>query len=355
MTRGPYAEIDLGSIRHNIEVLTQKVAPAALMVVVKANAYGHGLEPVSECAAAMGVPWIGVHDVASGLILRRNQKLSHTRLFAWQIPAREGLAAAIDAGIDIGVSTRGELDAVAAAQLDRPARVHLKIDTGLHRAGAREEDWPELLRAAMILAPRVEVVGLWSHLAETSDEEDDIAIALFERGVATAETLGIRGVTRHIAPSNPAFAQPHSRFELVRIGSFTYGIPPGGGIAPHTLGLRPSFTLSAPVIELSEDSATIGIGYGHGIPTAVAGTVEVTIRGRRYLIEEVAAEYLRVRGVRDAELGDRAYLFGAGEHGEAAVHEWADRLETISEEFVVRLSPAIPRLYTGSQGQGHID
>jgi alanine racemase len=345
MNHSPLVVVDLSVISANIAVMSQRVAPAEVMVVVKSNGYGHGLIPAATAAMESGCNWIGVHEVAAGLAIRHDARFDDVRLFAWQIAPREELRAAIVAGIDIGVSTVGELNEVAASCDGRVARVHLKIDTGLHRAGAREDEWEQLVGAALSMPERIQVVGIWSHLAETSDELDLVATQRFNSAVAIARSLGVGEVIRHTAASGPAYRQAATRFDLVRIGAFAYGIPPGDGVSAHDLGLRTAMTVSAPVLAVDSDSVTVGIGYGHGILSAAAGKAELAINGRRHLICEVGPVTLQVRAADEIAVGDTAYLFGDGDHGEPSLLEWAERVGTISEEFTVRMTPALRREY----------
>ncbi len=344
----PIATIDLAAYRRNVIRLTERVAPAAMMAVVKANAYGHGLLPVARAAVDAGVSWIGTLDIETGLELRRNGIPREVAVFAWLLGPHDDYSGAIEADLDLGVSTIAQLEAIAGVGASTRARVHLKIDTGLHRNGATIEDWPALVTRALELDDSVDLVGVWTHIAEASFEDDSAAIERFQAAIGIGERIGARFAVRHLAASAAAFERTDARFDLVRIGAFSYGISPGGGVTPSSLWLEPVMTLTAPVIALYEGLATIAIGYGDGIPSSAAGLLRVSIRGSLCEIASVLLDRLIVDvGERVVRVGDLAVLFGSGLDGEPTLQEWADELGTIGEEIVTRLSPRIPRRFVG--------
>ena len=341
----PTATIDLAAYRRNLARLAERVAPAALMAVVKADAYGHGAVPVARAAVAAGVTWLGVLDIETGLELRQNGIPGDVALFTWLLGPNEDYTAAIDAELDFGVSTLGQLDAIARASVAGRARVHLKIDTGLHRNGASIEQWPALVAQALALSDRIELVGIWTHIAEASDDDDTVAIKRFRSALAIAERLGANVTVRHLAASAAAFGRADARFDLVRIGAFSFGISPGGGVTPSSLLLEPVMTLTAPVIAVRDGLATVGIGYGDGVPSSAAG-VQVSLEGVRHRVVSVQLDQLTVdTGEAIVRTGETAILFGDGTDGEPTVQEWADKLGTIGEELVTRLSPRIHRRF----------
>ena len=345
-TNGPTAAIDLSAYRRNLARLAERVAPAALMAVVKADAYGHGLVPIARAAVAAGIGWIGTLDIETGLELRRNGIPRDVAVFTWLLAPQEDYAAAIEAELDFGVSSMGQLEAIADAGASVRARVHLKIDTGLHRNGASVEDWPGLVARALALSDSVELIGVWTHIAEASDADDSVAIERFTAAVDIAEALGATLGVRHLAASAAAFGRADTRFELVRIGAFSYGISPGGGITPSSLGLEPVMTLTAPVTAVRDGLATVGVGFGDGIPSAAAGVLQLSIGGRLHDIASVQLDCLTVdTGEALVRSGDTAVLFGGGAYGEPTLQEWADELGTIGEEIVTRLGPDIRRRF----------
>jgi alanine racemase len=341
---GPVATVDLRAYRRNIDRIRTRVAPANLMAVVKADAYGHGLLPIARTAVSAGVGWIGALDLATALELRAGGIHADVAIFAWLLGPNDDFAPPIEAGIDLGVSTVEQLEAIAASGASGIARVHLKIDTGLHRNGADAADWPALVGRALELEDRVDLVGVWTHISEASDAEDTVAIERFHEAIAVAQRLGAGFGVRHLAASAASFARADARFDVVRVGAFGYGISPGGGITPESLRLEPVLTLTAPVYAVRDGIARVAIGFGDGILGSAAGLMEVAINGTRHPIVDVEIDTLRVAiGTTTVSQGDTAVLFGSGSLGEPTLQEWGDRLGTIGEEIVTRLSPRIPR------------
>lgn len=339
--------VDLEAYRANLLALDDRVAPAALMAVVKADGYGHGLLPIARAAVDAGIGWIGALDVPSALELRTAGIPG--RIFAWLLAPDENYGSAIEASIDLGVSTVAQLDQIARAASGERARVHLKIDTGLHRNGATAEEWPSLVEHACELSASIDLVGAWTHISEASEEEDSRAITRFQEAISVASSLGANMDVRHLAASAAAYSRPDARFDLVRIGAFSYGISPGGGITPAELGIVPVMTLSAAVISSDEDTATVGIGYSDGVPSRASGAVSVAIAGVRYAVVDVQVDRMLVRVPPGAvAAGERCILFGPGTRGEATLQEWGDALGTIGEELVTKLRRDIPRTYLGA-------
>ncbi|SKA85404.1 alanine racemase [Agreia bicolorata] len=345
--------IDLGALRHNLGVLTTRVAPSQVMVVVKNDAYGHGLVDVARTAVDAGVSWIGALDVPTALALREAGISPPTRIFAWLLDPAEDLGPAISASIDLGISTVDQLHTISAAGRPDAARVHLKIDTGLHRNGATVDDWPGLVSHARALENQgiVEIVAVWTHIAEANDHEDSLSIARFEKAVDVARELGVRAPLRHLAASAAGFARSDARFDLVRFGAFVYGLPPGDGPSAESMGLRQVMTMRAPVtaIDVLPDGrrrASIDLGFADGISTLAPGRIGVAVRGRRHPIVlplEVDRTWIDLGDESDVIVGDLVTVWGDGSAGEPTLQEWGNATDTMSEELVVRLNPRVPR------------
>jgi alanine racemase len=350
-TDAPQITIDLDSYRSNLRLMRTRVAPAEVMVIVKSDGYGHGLLPLVRTAVDEGIRSIGTLDVDSALELRADGFGLEYVLFAWLLAPDQDYEAAIAGGVDLGISTMLQLEQIAAAATAHGvARLHLKIDTGLHRNGADVADWPAFVSRALDLQDQglVEVVGVWTHIAEASEDEDSAAIRRFQEAIDIAQGLGAAFEVRHLAASAAAFTRGDARFDLVRIGAFGYGIAPGDGIGPAQLGLIPVMTLSATVLYAGGGTGTVMIGSGDGISSAAAGRLSVAVGGARYDIIAVEVDRMIVADPQGAlSPFDTAVLFGRGSWGELTLQEWADAIGSIGEEIVTRLSPAIRRTYLG--------
>jgi alanine racemase len=347
----PQAIIDLAALRHNVSALARLIAPSEVMLAVKADAYGHGLLPIAQAGLESGATSLAVLEIPAGLVLRHSGVT--VPLLAWLHGTETDFRAGIEADIELGISARWQLDAIAAAGADRPAIVHLKVDTGLSRNGATIEEWPGLVEAALELQRQgvVHIRAAWSHLADASMQDDEAALAEFRRAVVVAEKLGATFEVLHLAASSAGIRMPEARFDLVRFGIAAYGISPFDDSTGAELGLVPVMRLEAPVTEVhvgGKGHARLGIGFADGIPTLGIAKAHVAIGGIRRQVVSVEADSMLVDvGTDRIRVGDTALVFGPGVDGEPIAEKWADWAETIGDELVTCVSSRVPRVYIG--------
>jgi alanine racemase len=368
MTAPTCAHIDLPAIRDNVALLKERVGPASVMAMVKAEGYGHGLVESARAALVGGATWVGVARLAEALTLRE-AGVSVPILLCLGGPGEE-YGKAIEAGVDLTVGSTGLLAEIAAAavQAGRPARVHLKADTGMSRGGATPADWPVLVDRALT-TEGIEIIGLSSHLA-CADEPGHPSVArqlaVFAEAVELAEKAGVRPQVRHIANSAAILTLPGSHYDLVRPGIAIYGLTPIP--ARGTFGLRPAMTLTGRTALVKRVPAGSGVsyglsystekettlalvpaGYGDGIPRSGSNVLEVRAAGRRRrIVGRVCMDQFMIDVGDDAiEAGDEVILFGPGDQGEPTAQEWAEALGTISYEIVTRIGGRVPRAYQG--------
>lgn len=342
----PVLEISTSRFTSNIRAVRERIAPSALMVVLKDDAYGHGLGWAVEAARDAGVEWYGAYDVASGIETRRALG-DAGRILAWVTSTDDEIDEALDARIDLGVGSAEYLGRIIARarHLGVPARVHLKIDTGLHRNGLLPSEWTDTLvdvRAAEA-AHEIELVGIWSHLAEASDAEDDEAQRLFLEAVRAAEETGATPEALHLTASAASWWRPELRGTVSRIGAFCYGIRSADG--PDLDGVAPIARLGADVVEVVGGDAVIGIGAFDGIPSSLAGADVGTPDGPRE-VRRIDATTSVVAGWPGVAVGDRVWVFGPGEHGESSATTLAERIDTVGEEILTRLTSRVRRVIT---------
>ncbi len=366
------ATVDLAAVRANVAVLVEAAAPAAVLAVVKADGYGHGMLPCAEAALAGGASWLGVATLDEALALRAAGINAPT--LAWLLTPGEPLADAITADVDLSISTGWALEEVqvGAREAGRPARIHLKIDTGLSRGGATAAAWPDLVEAAAKAQAdgTVHVVGVWSHFVFADAPEHPVTstqTAAFSDALDAVLRAGLRPELSHLANSAATLTRPDTHFDLVRPGLAVYGLSP----VPTTrsaaeLGLTPAMTLSARVALVKRVPAGRGVSYGHryttmaettlalvplgygdGVPRAASNTVDVLLAGHRRRIAGTVCMDQFVLDVGDDPVcaGDEVLLFGPGSHGEPTAQDWADQLDTISYEIVTRLGRRLPIVY----------
>ncbi|TFV82125.1 alanine racemase [Microbacterium sp. dk485] len=343
--------VDLDAFAANLSLVRERIAPAHHMLVVKDDAYGHGLLPIVRRAHAEGVRWFGAFDTGTGRAVR-DVLGPDARIFVWMLESQADLAAAVDADLDVGVGNALLLEDFAALGT-RPEgalrpRVHLKVDTGLHRNGIRPEEWPDAVARAAELerAGVLGVEGVWSHIAEASDAEDDAARALFLHARETLAAAGLRPGYAHLAASAAGFTRPEFREDLVRIGAFAYGIAPAGGPDAEALGIVPIASLRAHVIGTDGTHAHVGVGSLDGIPSPLGGMLSVRTPAGVRRVVTVRPDRLIVEGWDGMTAGDEVVVLGAG--GLHSATELAERIATIGEEIAVRISPRIERIYPGA-------
>ncbi|MEU1042708.1 alanine racemase [Streptomyces sp. NPDC005907] len=366
------AEIDLAALRANVRSLRAHAPGAALMAVVKSDAYGHGAVPCARAALEAGATWLGTATPEEALALRAAGLTGRVMCWLWTPggPWRQ----AVEADLDVSVSGMWALREVVGAARDAgvAARVQLKADTGLGRNGCQPADWPELVAQALLAerAGHVRITGLWSHFA-CADEPGHPSIAdqlgRFREMVAYAEEQGVRPDVRHIANSPATLTLPESHFDLVRTGIALYGISPSPEVGtPEDFGLRPVMTLSASLALVKHAPGGHGVSYGHhyvtpggttlglvpvgyadGIPRHASGTGPVLVGGKwRTVAGRIAMDQFVVDlGGDEPPAGAEAVLFGPGDRGEPTAEDWAQAAGTIAYEIVTRIGTRVPRVY----------
>ncbi|MGB0191772.1 MAG: alanine racemase, partial [Nocardioides sp.] len=292
------------------------------------------------------------------------------------VPGEERVTDAVAAGIDVTAHSIEHLDAVAEAvrRSGTPARLQLKIDTGLSRNGCPPEDWAGLVERARAgeRAGTWRVTGVWSHFA-CSDEPDHPANAAqlqaFEDALAVAGEHGLEPEVRHLANSAAAILSPASRFDLVRVGLAAYGLDPAPGHTPD-LGLRPAMTARAALALVKRVPTGAGVSYGHtwvadrpttlglvpvgygdGVPRHAGNRAVLDVGGKhcplrgRVCMDQVVVELPDGQGA----VGDQVVLFGAAPHPTA--QDWAEACGTISYEIVTRIGGRFGRRWVGQEDQ----
>ena len=366
------AEIDMAAFRSNVAALKEH-AGVPVMIVVKADGYGHGILACARVARAAGAEWLGVATPTEAVTLR--EAGDNGPMLAWLYGIDEDLTPLVAADVDVSAQSVEQIGRVvsAAAVAERQARVHLKIDTGLSRNGTPAYDWQRVCAAAAEAehAGALAIVGIWSHFA-AADEPGHPSVPLqmeaFQRAYEQARAAGLEPTLRHLSNSAGALVVPEARLDLVRVGIASYGIDPAPGIAALAgVALRPVMRLRAQLVNVkqieagagvsygwtwtAEATTTVGLvplGYGDGIPRHAgnrawagwAGT-RVPVRGR-ICMDQFVVEL----GVgRVAQPGEEVIIFGPGDHGEPTAADWAAWCDTIGYEIVTRIGTRVPRRY----------
>ncbi|MCX6560142.1 MAG: alanine racemase [Candidatus Aminicenantes bacterium] len=362
-------EVDLDRLSANWSALQAFVAPAKAMLIVKANAYGHGL---FEIARHIGprADAIGVAVLEEGVLLRRMGIMAPILVmggvWADQIPEY------IKHDLALTASSVGRLEQIAqaAAALGRAAKVHLKIDTGMERVGVHHYNAASLQEAALRFAPGVRVEGIYSHFANADAEDLSHARLQLERFLEVLRFYERRSLPtplRHIANSAAVLRLPESRLDMVRPGILAYGVYPAAHIA-RTLDVRPALTWKSRVVYFKVVRAgdpvsygstwrsdhpvrvvTVPVGYGDGYFRSMSNKARVLIRGRFYAqIGAICMDQIMVAIESDSAYnGDPVVLIGEDGAARITVEDLAGWAGTIPYEILTAINTRVPRIYKG--------
>ena len=366
------AEISLSAIKQNFKSIKSRTA-ADVLAVVKADAYGHGLIPVSKALEEAGADWFGTALLEEAINLRK-AGISKP-IISWLTPLGEDFKSAIDLDIDLGIPSIDLLNVVikAASSTGKTARIHLEIDTGMSRGGVLSE-WDQLIKSVLVGVnlKQLKVIGIWSHFAR-ADEPNELMnqeqLSLFEEKVNQAMAAGIDAQFIHIANSAALFTNKNAHKNIIRSGIALFGLSPDVKTLgdSSSLGLKPAMKLKAKLNLVKEVKAGSSVGYGgtavlksdtklgvvalgyaDGIPRNTNNLAGVFVDKKRApIIGRVSMDQFVVDlGITsNAKTGDEVIVFGDGSDGEYTVDEWAKAADTINYEIITRIGPRVPRIY----------
>lgn len=366
------AEISLPAIRQNVRHL-RELTGVNVIAVMKANAYGHGAPLVARAAIDAGATMLGVADIDEAIALRDSG--IDAPILCWLIGAHADFDAAVERGVEIGVSRPEHLERLASAAkaLGRAATVQLKVDTGLSRNGASSADWHQLFARAVELerAGLLRIRGVFSHLSNAGEAADAEQGARLDAAVSLLRELGCEPELIHLAASEAALTRPSLHYNTVRVGMAMYGLSSFTDRTSADFGLKPVMTLKSELIGLRETQAGTGVsyeythvverdtllglvpfGYADGLPRALSGTgtnmmvagVACPIVGRIAMDQCVVdLGELVARGI-SVEVGDEVVLFGDPAAGLPSVDDWARTIGTINYELVTDIGSRVARI-----------
>lgn len=363
-----WAEIDLGALRHNLNRIRTRIGPGVeVMLVVKADAYGHGAEAIARQANHLGIGAFGVGTVAEAVELIDAGVLGRQLVLGAIVDSEAH--AALERGIELGVHSvdRCRMLADTAARIGRPARVHLNVDTGMGRLGTAPKRALELLEQ-IDAEPWLELAGIMSHLAPTSGAHDPETLEQLRRFESLLEPARQRNLVRgwvHIANSAAIFTGLRPLYDAVRPGIAALGMLPAEATGGDEL--RPVLSFKSQVIffkdveqgspigyggtwraERRSRIATLPIGYNDGMPWRVGNADHhVLVRGHRApIVGRVSMDYttLDVTDVPGVEVGDEVTLIGSDAGMTITVGDVAKSAGTIPYEVTCSIGRRVPRL-----------
>lgn len=350
-----WAEIDLGALGENVEKLKKVLGPTMLCLVVKADAYGHGLVPVSRQALRHGADWLAVATVGEGVSLRDSGIDCPIIILSpiLHIEADQALFYDLDVTVE-SVQAAEEISKTAQAR-GRQARLHLKVDTGLSRFGCQPQ-MAALLLGKLSELPNIEVVGLSTHLVDSRGDtfETNRQVDLFAQTVEEITQKGLRPRVLHCANSGGAVLHPKSRFDMARVGLHAYGLDPQGPfktvmtlrsriVAERTVqpGERVGY-LGAWTADRPTRILTIASGYGDGVPRSASNKASVLAGGVECpVVGLICMDLLMIDATEapEAGIGDQVQIIGPQMHPA----RWAAWAGSNSHEIVTRIAPRVPR------------
>ena len=359
------AEIDLDAIRHNLKEIRRRINPASkLCVVVKANAYGHGAFEVSKVAVECGADFLAVATVDEGLELR--QKNFTLPILILGLVPQSAAEILVEKNLTQAVADfeLAEKISAAAVKLDKLAKIHLKIETGMGRIGAAPDEAVALAEKISRL-PNVELEGMFSHFADADSLDRTFTnrqIKIFSDVAKKIRAAGVAIKIFHIAESAAVLDIPEAHFDMVRSGIINYGLYPSADVR-RTIEVKPAMKLVARIAFLKKISAGVSIGYGREfvaardslIATLPLGYADGYVRAYKNFHAEVRGQLAPIAGrvcmdqtmidVTDVEgvrVGDEVILFGSDL---ISIDDAAKHLNTINYEVTCLVSSRVPRIF----------
>lgn len=370
-----WIEVDREALSHNYKVLRDTLSPGCkLMAVAKSNAYGHSLIDFSREIEKLGTDWIGVDSIIEAIALREAGIKVPIFVLGYTLP--EMLARAAELDISLTVSTFETFGAIADTDFVKKLKVHIKVDTGMHRQGFQEKDMPAVLDEIKKLATsggKIEVEGLFTHFAAAKNpsfpQRTLAQISLFEKWMNAFKEAGLNPI-RHACASGGTLIFPQAHFDMVRIGISLYGLYPSkeaelfmkdkidlkpilswrtliGEVKDVSKGERVGYDFTE---EFKRDSkiAICPIGYWHGYPRNLSSIGYVLVRGKRArVIGRVSMDMITidVTDISHVEVGDEVTLIGRDGEETVSAEEIALAVENSPYEVITRLNPLIKRIY----------
>lgn len=354
-----FVEVNLSFLRHNLEQIKALVSPAKVMAIVKADAYGHGAEAVSQALVGAGADMLGVVSVREGIQLRDSGiKIPILILGSFiEKEAKEFVAY----NLTPTIFTKEHLSFFSS--LDAEVGVHIKIDTGMGRLGVMVNEAEDFI-FEVVKAKNITIEGIFSHFASANLKDTGYAKEQFLRFSSLCSSLKEKGIDlglRHIANSAAILDLPETYLDMVRPGILLYGLWPGDDVQ-KVIEIKPALTFKTRIVAIKNLSvgwhisygttvvskemkvAVLPVGYSHGYPRLVSKKGYVSLKGKRAPIIGVVCMDMCMIDVSDipgASVGDEVVLFGE----DISVDEIANLAETINYEIITRISPRVERVY----------
>jgi len=367
-----WIEVDKRALGWNYRLFRKLLPPACrLMAVAKSNAYGHGLYDNAPVMERLGVDWLGVDSIVEAVTLRKIGIRRPILVFGYTVPARFGEAAKHD--LSLTVSSLECLQALHNHQNPDKIKVHLKIDTGLHRQGFFLDQIPRVIRILKKNPGRLKVEGVYTHFAKAKDPQNRAytlgQIEIFQKALDVFQNAGFTPI-RHACATAGTFNYPEACLDMVRIGIGLLGLWPSLEMKvalEKTYRLKPALSwrtiiseikrlpkgsgVSYELTETVRRDSKVGIcpiGYWHGFPRSLSSVGEVLIHGRRARVLGLVTMDMIVVDLTDiprVSVGDVVTLIGRGNGDVITAYEMAQKAGVSYYELLTRLNPLIQKFY----------
>jgi alanine racemase len=369
IVRPTLVQVDLHRLSENYAAIRQFVTPAKMMPMLKANGYGHGLVEVAKYLAALGVDYLGVAVLEEGILLREQgintPILVCGGIMGNQIPFFLHYDLTITAS---SIEKIGQIDQ-AAEVIGRPAKVHLKIDTGMERIGVHYYSAEGLLEAAMKTKHCI-IEGIYSHFANADSPDLSSAKLQLERFSEVLRFFEARGLpypVRHMANSGAILQLPESHLDMVRPGILLYGVYPASDVR-RPISVRPALSWKSHVVyfkvvkpghPVSYGSTwqsdhmvrvvTVPVGYGDGYFRSMSNKAQVLIGSEKYpIVGQICMDQIMVNIEWDSAYnGDEVILIGENQGKSITCEHLAEWAGTIPYEILTNINTRVPRIYIG--------
>lgn len=386
-TRRTWVDIDLDAIQHNLNTIRRCTGGTEVMCIVKADAYGHGVEQIALEYQRMGIRWFGVSNIEEAVELRRCGIRGDILILGYTPHKVARLLSDYDITQAVFSEEYAEGLSAAASELGVSIKCHIKVDTGMGRIGfnCRSDDYTDaqLEPCTRVCAlPGLDVNGIFTHFAVADDGTDgeEFTRSQYNSFVRLIDKLALRSITfrwRHCCNSAGTLEYSDMHLDMVRPGIILYGLAPSP-LLRGKFDLKPVMHLRSVIsmVKPLEAGATVSygrtftaprdmvlatapIGYADGYPRILSGRQEVLLHGQRVpIVGRVCMDQLMldVTGIEDVREGDRITAFGIDGDEEIPVDELADKMDTINYELICRMARRVPRVYRrGGKAITHTD
>ena len=369
-TQGTWVDIDLDALSHNLREIKRLAGSQKLCAVVKADAYGHGAVVYARFLEAHGVQMLAVASVSEGIELRNAGCDLPLLLLGWTPDFRAEDLLHFNMTPTVFTLEQAHHFSSVAVHLNKTMKIHVKIDTGMNRIGFLPTDESREAILSISRLPGIEIEGIYTHLALFFTDDNRFSLQQADRFITFVRNLekdGLFITFRHIANSAGLIDVPRDDFNMVRVGSALYGLPPRSGIPQESMNIKPAMTFKTTISHVKDLKAGEGVSYGHAyiapsdrrIATIPVGYVDgitkigsgrtfaLTGKKRVPQIGLICMDQclLDVTDAGSVSQGDEVVLFGSDGVNTITPEERADILGTGNCEIVCAVSRRVPRVY----------